>query len=250
MGGDVTRYCILHLTLHVVAEQLGGLLRILQLSRLADLIESLAGYGPERLSVKVRVSLLDDAGIYAGYCHRSTVHQPRNCPVDLLLLEVDESFLVCGNLAEMKQMLLSVFDVPESTRLANVAGWVAHEMIPAPSAVAAPGGQPSPCQLAQISKCQDMLLPVRACHPCDHARYDALAGFRTGCARLRAARARAVRRPQAQDNCHLARRRVAADLRDRDRLRGRRPELRVDAQRAQGRGSPPGSAVRPAQRHG
>ena len=80
--------------------------------------------------------------------------------------------------------------------------------------------------------------------------YDGMAGRRTGRAGVRAARAGAVRRSQTQDDRHLASRRVTADLRDRGGLRGWRTGLWLDAERAQGRGSPSGSAVRAAQRHG
>src|SRR5690606_3693351 len=81
-------------------------------------------------------------------------------------------------------------------------------------------------------------------------RYDGMAGPRTGGTGVREAGTGIVRRPPTQDDRHPARRRVAADLRDRGGLRGRGTGLRLDAERAQGRRSPPGPAVRPAQRHG
>ena len=80
--------------------------------------------------------------------------------------------------------------------------------------------------------------------------YDGMAGRRTGRAGVRAARTGAVRRSQTQDNCDLASRWIASDLRDRDSLRGWRTDFWLDAERTQGCRSPSGSAVRAAQRHG
>src|SRR5690606_9142268 len=81
-------------------------------------------------------------------------------------------------------------------------------------------------------------------------RYDGMAGPRTGGTGDREAGPGAVRRPTTQDDRHPPGRLVAVDIRDRGGLRGWGTGLRLDAALAQGRGSPSGPAVRPAQCHG
>src|SRR5215469_14820485 len=94
-----------------MAEQLSGLLRILQLSGLADLVESLPGYRPECLSVELWINLVDDACIHSGQGGRRAVQETRHRSVDLLLLEVDEPLLICSDATGMKQVLLDAEDV-------------------------------------------------------------------------------------------------------------------------------------------
>ncbi len=85
---------------------------------------------------------------------------------------------------------------------------------------------PGRCQVCFIPLCRSSL---------GSWAHDGVAGRRTGSAGVRAARAGTVRRSQTQDNRHRANRWVAADLRDRDGLRGRRTSLRLDAERARAR---------------
>src|SRR5215469_6016118 len=122
MGGDISIDRVLYLALHLLAEQLSGLVGVLRVSRLADLVERLPGDGAECLSVELRVNLPDRTGVHARKCGGSAVQEPGNCSIDLRLLEVDKPLLVGGDFTEMKQMFLN-------------AG---HELIPAPSTLQIP----------------------------------------------------------------------------------------------------------------